>query len=352
MLRVTFLICCVMVSGLACSVTCSIAYGQASFEEPPHWNAKRHANFFQYGELTELSEKRVPVGWDDVQAFELGNAKMLKNTKGIMQLKCADDGGETSVSTTIELPKGIEFVTILTRMRGPTVVKGDSKAAGAGMVFSLAKNDAEKRSFPRLEPFYDYGSLGGWKTYRVTARVMPGENKLNVQASIVDSKGTLQLDRVLVVSSKRGFQATADQKKRLMEAIRTDDAVDIERLLFKTPKLLEFRDGTAENGTPLIHAAFYNAPKVASILVKRGADLEASDESWQNTPLAWCCWWGNAEVAEILIDAGAETKNFAKMAAIRNNPRPRGTPEDFDRIVELIEAAKKKAEEQKTTQEQ
>ena len=97
-----------------------------------------------------------------------------------------------------------------------------------------------------------------------------------------------------------------------------------------------------ENGTPLICAAWSNAPKVASILVKRGADLETSDESWQNTPLAWCCWWGNAEVAEILIDAGAQTKHYAKMAANckKNNPRPLGAPEDFDRIVELIEKAK------------
>ena len=331
---VTFFLTCVMAVGLA--------YGQASFEETPHWSAKRQANFFEFGELTKLDEDRIPIGWSDVQAFESGNAKMLQNAKGIMQLKCAKDGKETSVSTTIALPEGIEFVTMLTRMRGPSVRDEGAKEAVAGMVFSLSTDGGKKRSFPRIEPIYDYGSLGGWKTYRVTARVLQGETKLKMQAAIVGSKGTFEIDRVLVVSSERGFQATEDQKSRLRTAIQTDDAVDVARLLFNTPELLEYRDGTMENGTPLICAAWNNAPKVASILVKRGADLETSDESWQNTPLAWCCWWGNAEVAEILIDAGAQTKHYAKMAAKckKNNPRPLGTPEDFDRIVELIKAAK------------
>lgn len=86
---------------------------------------------------------------------------------------------------------------------------------------------------------------------------------------------------------------------------------------------------------------------MAKELAKLGANLEASDESWGNTPLAWCCWWGNAETAEVLINAGADLKQFDRMAknCKTNNKHPRGTMEDFDRIIQLVVEAKKTAAE-------
>jgi hypothetical protein len=318
-----------------------LCYGQAKFELTTHWNTDRSDNFFLYGELTQLDERRFPVGWDDVSAFESGNAVTLDNPKGVIQLTCPDDGSETSVSTTIELPKRIKFVTILTRMRGPTIDLGESDRAGAGMIFTLEMKDGKQRAFPRVEPYYKYGSLGGWKTYRSTMRVLPGYTKLNIRAVVEDAKGSFELDRILVLPSTPSDQVTAEQIQQLRLAIRSDDGPAVTKLIEATPELLEIRDGSMENGTPLICAAWYNSKIVAKELVRLGANLEASDESWENTPLAWCCWWGNAEVAEILIDAGAKTKHYANMAASSktNNRSPRGKPEDFDRIVERIHAA-------------
>ncbi|EMI40372.1 ankyrin repeat domain-containing protein [Rhodopirellula sp. SWK7] len=318
-----------------------LCFGQGTFERTPHWNADRNDNFYPHSELKELDERGFPVGWGDVSAFESGRAVVRDPAKGIIQLTCPDDGSETSISTTIDLPKRIKFVTVLTRMRGPTVELGDSDDAGAGVVYTLEMKSGKTREFPRVEPLYRYGSLGGWKTYRTTMRVLPGYVKLNVRAEINDSKGSFEVDRILVVSSEPGYQATPEERIRLMTAIQKDDDVEIAKLMEEQPGLLELRDGTMENGTPLILASWFNSVKVTKELIRLGANMEASDESWQNTPLAWCCWWGNPEVAEVLVDAGAKTKHYARMVASSKtqNRSPRGTPEDFDRIVEIIEAA-------------
>lgn len=327
-----------------CSLLSSLSYGQSAFEDPPHWGADQKDNFFEHGEFKELSEKGVPIGWDKA-GFESGDVVALKNSKGTIKLKCPKDGSETSVSTNIVLPMEAEFVTILTRMRGPTIELGKTEKAGAGMEYSLIDEEGTERKFPLVMPLFNYGSLGGWKTYRSTLRIIPGELKLNLRAVIVDAKGDFEVDRVLVMVSKPGFQPEQEKLDKLLLAIQKDDRVTVAGMIAKTPELLEVRNGHMENGTPLIWASWYNARNVAEELLQAGADMEVSDESWQNTPLAWCCWWGNQEVAEVLIRAGAKTKNYAQMAANskRKNKSPRGKMEDFDKIVKLIEEAEKAA---------
>jgi len=273
---------------------------------------------------------------------DLGTAVLLGDSKGI-QLKCSAKGDPTSVATSIELPKETEFVTFLTRMRGPKIKLGKTEKAGAGMVYSLIAKDDQRRQLPRVEPIYKYGSLGGWKTYRSTVRVLPGEQQLNIRAEIVDAEGEFEVRYVLVIASKPDFRGDPEQLQKLFIAVKEDDRNTVAKLIEKNPKLLEARNGSLENGTPLIWASWYNAKSVAQELIQAGADLEACDESWQNTPLAWCCWWGNLEVAEVLVEAGAKTENFAQRAASskRKNRRPRGTMKDFDAIVKLISDAQK-----------
>jgi len=342
-MRMTRLMPAVVVLVFVTGCLAGVSYGQATFENPPHWNADEKDNFFKHGELKELSEQRTPKGWDDVSAFESGEAVALNTPRGIVLLQCKSDGGDGSLSTTIDLPKNTEFVTILTRMRGPTIDPGDTQEAGAGMVYSMVTKDDQQRRFPRVEPIYKYGSLGGWKTYRSTIQVLPQERRINIRAEVVDALGELEVDRVLVIASKPGYQARPKELQDFMQAIQKDDHVKIGNMIAKTPELLEFRNGYMENGTPLIWASMFNAKDVADELIKAGADLEVFDESWQNTPLAWCCWWGNLEVAEVLVKAGAQTKDYAQMAASSKltNQSPRGTKEDFDKIVKLIEDAQK-----------
>ncbi len=126
----------------------------------------------------------------------------------------------------------------------------------------------------------------------------------------------------------------------LIEAIINDDSKAVRGLIQKNPRLLECRMRIADNGTPLTIAAWNDSSKVAAKLIELGADIESEDFNWHNTPLRWCCWWGNADVAEVLINAGAQTKGAGKMAqsAKASNKSPKGLPEDFDKISSLIDA--------------
>ena len=75
------------------------------------------------------------------------------------------------------------------------------------------------------------------------------------------------------------------------------------------------------------------------MLIKLGADIEAKDPNWGNTPLRWCCWWGVPDVARVLMEAGAEASSASALAesSKTNNTFTKRPPKDFDRTVKIIE---------------
>ena len=349
-----------MVSRILCTFACWIillgpCLGQGVFESTPHWNADRNDNFFKDGEIVAWDDAGVPVGWDDTSAFESGDAYSKQNYAGTMGVTCPTIGSETSVATTIDLPDDAKFVTILARLRSVRIVPRKSKNAGAGMVYTLKTDDGKKLEFPRVETDPDIGPLRGWKAYRSTFAVPPGFTKLNIRATNVDSEGFLEVDSVLVMSSKPEFQAP-EKLAMLRTAIRKDDAVAAKALIEETPELLKLRDGNGPwtNPPPLVIATVYNAKAVAKELVQLGADLEASEDSWDKTPLGICCVQGRAEIAKTLIDAGAKTtsggvkkREYTRLAtSAKMQSRPEQAVE-YEKILKLISAAQAKKTETK-----
>ena len=344
-----------MIRRILCTFSCwmmalGLCNGQTAFESTPHWNADRRENLFKHGEINEWDEKDVPIGWDEISAFETGLAITKKNYAGSMILTCPADRSETSVATTINLPEDTKYVTILARMRGPKIVLGKSKDAGAGMVYTLEADDGRKLKLPLVGADPEHGSLGGWKAYRSTIGIFPGYSKLNIRATIVDADGFLEVDSVLVMSSKPDFQAP-EKMALLRSAIQADDAAAAKELIEESPELLELRDGIGPwgNPTPLVTAASYNAKNVAKELVRLGADLEASDDSWDKTPLGVCCVRGRPEIAKILIDAGAKTssggavtREYERIASAAKSQYGLSRTEDYDQILDLISSAQAK----------
>ena len=329
---------------VCCLIAAKASYGQLKFEPIPHWNADRNENIFPYGKLTELDQQSLPAGWDEVSAFKSGKAVMLAHPelllfpKGIFRLKCGEDGSKTSVSTTIDLPESNEYVTILARMSGAEVEPGDSDDAGAGLVFTLESEDGKQiATSPRMQPEYRYSnSLGGWLIFRSTLKTPWYYSKLKISAEIVDSKGVFELDKVLVIPSVPGYQATPEQMQELRRAIQIDDSKKVATLLKETPQLLNYRDGSGSNRTPLIYAVCCQSTAVIKELIRLGADLEATDDSYLKGPLGYCCLNGYPEIAEILIEAGAQTKRLANLA--RNSKKRYGneSSEEYDRVADLI----------------
>lgn len=337
MSRIFLFLVCWMMSIVVCQ-------GQSELETRPHWNADPKGNINPNSQLRLLDYQRIPIGWKDEETFLSGNAVALPVHKGVIALTCPDAGGETSVSTTIDVPAKATHLTIVTRMRSVDFQATETASPDAGIVFMLSTQDGKSQTFPTVRPIHGYGSLGGWKAYRSTIQVPPDSSELNVRAFIADAKGSFEVDDLKVIPSQPGFEITDEQRMEFQAAIKNDDSDVVARLVQQHPPLLEFRDGIMENGTPLIVAACSNSAEVAKALIRLGADLEAFDETWGNTPLAWCCWFANLETAKILIEAGADTQKFQNRSipgSKRNFNSSKKTAQ-FNQIVELIRAANQK----------
>ncbi len=97
----------------------------------------------------------------------------------------------------------------------------------------------------------------------------------------------------------------------LVQAIRTGDTATLRRLLQDHPGLA--REQVHDTRTPLHVAAdwpgyFPNGPAVVRLLLEAGADPdgEVTPESPDETPLHWAASSDDADVAEALIDGGAD----------------------------------------------
>jgi uncharacterized protein len=101
----------------------------------------------------------------------------------------------------------------------------------------------------------------------------------------------------------------------LVEAIRSGDLQSLERLLGERPGLAAASIADDKGGArTLLHVAtdwpgrFPNGPAVVALLVDAGADPNAPVEgSWHaETPLHWAASSDDVEVADALLDAGAD----------------------------------------------
>lgn len=72
--------------------------------------------------------------------------------------------------------------------------------------------------------------------------------------------------------------------------------------------------------TPLITAASYGEAAVATVLIDAGADLEAEGHAAEpgQTALAHATYYGNPEVADLLVAAGAQVRTLAEAAGAGN----------------------------------
>ncbi len=99
----------------------------------------------------------------------------------------------------------------------------------------------------------------------------------------------------------------------LIQAVRDADMRVIERLLSADPSLVRASDECLK--TPLHWAAQYDRRDVAQKLLDSGADLEATT-SWGATPLEWAATMGSTKVAELLLLRRAKGMNLVIAASL------------------------------------
>jgi ankyrin repeat protein len=98
----------------------------------------------------------------------------------------------------------------------------------------------------------------------------------------------------------------ADPGRELINATKKGDAARVAELLQSDPSLAQTRD--EEGSTPLHHAAWKGHAEVAALLLDAGADVNAQNENthYGGTPLHAAAHGNQRTVAEVLIARGAD----------------------------------------------
>ncbi|MGO9009355.1 MAG: ankyrin repeat domain-containing protein [Bryobacteraceae bacterium] len=99
----------------------------------------------------------------------------------------------------------------------------------------------------------------------------------------------------------------------ILQAAGDGDVAVVRRLLSDDPRLVRASDDHLK--TPLHWAAEHDRQDVAETLLQAGADLEATT-SWGATPLDWAATMGSTKVADLLLARGAKGMDFVAAASL------------------------------------
>ncbi|CAH0559644.1 unnamed protein product [Brassicogethes aeneus] len=97
---------------------------------------------------------------------------------------------------------------------------------------------------------------------------------------------------------------SADVECQILEAAKSGDLEQVQRLLTAYPHIVNCRDLDGRHSTPLHFAAGYNRVSVVEYLLQQGADVHAKDKGGL-VPLHNACSYGHYEVTELLVKHGA-----------------------------------------------
>ncbi len=99
-----------------------------------------------------------------------------------------------------------------------------------------------------------------------------------------------------------------DPNKLIIKAAKSGDVASITALLKSDPTLINARD--TDGSTPLHCATWKGHEKVAELLLKSGANVNAvnQNEHWGTTPLHAAAHANQAKIAQLLLDHGANVK--------------------------------------------
>jgi ankyrin repeat protein len=94
--------------------------------------------------------------------------------------------------------------------------------------------------------------------------------------------------------------------KEIFKFVKRGDVERVRELLAQEPALVHARD--VDESTPLHHAAWKGHAEVAALLLEAGADVNAQNRNdhWGGTPLHAAAHGNQKAVAEILLARGAD----------------------------------------------
>ena len=97
----------------------------------------------------------------------------------------------------------------------------------------------------------------------------------------------------------------------LYRAIDENQIQQVRHFLRADPSIA---NALGETPPPLHWAIFRNRVEIAELLVDSGAELELKDQDRQSTPLDYAIMYGRKEIANMLIERGADTHGRLELA--------------------------------------
>ncbi len=120
----------------------------------------------------------------------------------------------------------------------------------------------------------------------------------------------------------------------LHTAVKGGSFYRTEKILNEHPHLLNVPDLAFYQETPLHKAARYGHLDIAQLLIQRGADVRVQNDMGI-TPLHKAAFWGHQAVAELLLDVGADPNARDQ---IGETPMKKAVEGKHPRIVELLKS--------------
>lgn len=110
--------------------------------------------------------------------------------------------------------------------------------------------------------------------------------------------------RLLLHLSNPVKRVTMADQTDIFDACRRGDVALVEEIYTINPDIIHVED--FKGFTPLIIAVYNNQPDVVDFLLGKGARMEMQDQQAGNTALMGVCFRGYKEIAQKLIDKGAD----------------------------------------------
>jgi hypothetical protein len=254
--------------------------------------------------------------------------------------------GETASALETGLPCRPEWkwLTVMARIRPVQLDEGQAASVtftpvdAAGKATGPAAELAEKRR----------SGYTNWTTRYRTIAVAPGTARIAVRISLPPGKGQIDCSEILVVPSRPEDELDHPLVASFFDALEASDKDKVLALLKREPRLANTH-GWSDNSTPLILCAWNELPEMAQLLIDHGADVNMADYgAWKSPPLAWCGWWGSVKTAQVLLNAGANAKHktpygVTPLSSARDGKQGNGfrkaTPEAYDATIALFTRA-------------
>jgi len=292
-------------------------------------------NLFPAGAFSDAKKPDAKY-WTDLAAFDAGDVKVQGE---FLVLQNADAGKTVQVQAVLPLDPEYRWIAASAVVVARNVVLSPDAADDAAAV-SLTFLDKNKQL---LEPFATFspllkGKYTGQKARMASAAIPDNAAFVAITPRLDHVTGTLAVARIVITIPDPDKNADPEKVVALHKYIKAGNLEAVKRLVAPDKNMLESRNMDYDVGTPLIGAAWEGKADIAQFLLDAGADPLATDQNYQTTATYWAAYWGRPAVLKILLPLTKDDpKELVQAVTVGRSRNHKNTPDsDFQACLDLL----------------